>query len=110
MTDPSPRLSPTSARVGTTDELAAPGESAKPRRRSYVAGVVYQTIGRRGAAIGAVWLGVIAFFAVFAPLLANSHPIVWKLEGQGVSSPLLRHLSPADVTLLVMTVLLLPGL
>ncbi len=71
-------------------------------RRSYFAGLMYDTFGRTGAIVGLAWVGVIAFCAVFAPLLANSHPILMRTADGQLSSPLLRYLTPADVTLLAM--------
>ncbi|MEM6458495.1 MAG: ABC transporter permease [Planctomycetota bacterium] len=52
---------------------------------------------RPGAWIGLVWLGVVAAAAVFAPFLASSHPWYFELADGTASSPLLEHLSPADV-------------
>ena len=72
---------------------------ATARPRSYAARVVLDTLGRTGAKLGAAWIAVLAVLAVFAPLIASSHPIVVKMDGQW-SSPMLRHLTPADVTLL----------
>ena len=69
-------------------------------RRSFLARLALDVLGRWGARIGLAWIGIVALLAVFAPLLANSHPVLWNHEGQ-VSSPLLRHLTPTDVTLLV---------
>ncbi|MCX5660763.1 MAG: ABC transporter permease [Planctomycetota bacterium] len=62
-----------------------------------------------GARIGVAYIALLVLAAVFAPFLANSHPLLMKQAGaQGGaqtgawSSPLLRHLTPADVVLLVM--------
>jgi len=71
-----------------------------PARRSWLAGVVLDTFGRVGAKIGMAFIALIAFCAVFAPLLANSHPLIFKADGRW-SSPMLKHLTPTDVTLLV---------
>jgi len=72
---------------------------AKPK--SWMAQVVLQALGRWGAIVGLMWVGLLAFFAVFAPLIASSHPI-WMVTTDGeVSSPLLEHLTPVDVTLMV---------
>lgn len=68
--------------------------------RPWFTQVMLDTIGRTGARLGLAWIIVIAFCAVFAPLLANSYPILIKIDGQW-SSPLVKHLTPADVTLLV---------
>lgn len=43
-----------------------------------------QVFKRPGAVAGIVWVGLVAFFAVFAPLIANGHPILFVREG-GVS-------------------------
>ncbi len=88
------------------NELAAqPGapEPAAPRpreRRSYLAKVALKVLGDRGADVGLIWIAFIAFLAVFAPLLANSHPVLLQMDDQW-SSPLLRHLTAADVILLL---------
>src|SRR5258706_3842001 len=52
------------------------------------------------ARAGVIWIAVLIFFAVFAPFLANSHPILMKTNTRW-SSPLLVHLTQTDVTLLV---------
>ncbi|MCE9590375.1 MAG: ABC transporter permease [Planctomycetes bacterium] len=79
--------------------------SARPPR-SETARVLLGTFGQPLAIIAAVWLGVILFFAVFAPFLASSFPLLLKLKGQGWSSPLLRHLTPVDASVLVAAVAL----
>ena len=64
-------------------------------------GRVLATFMRRPTALfGLVWVGVLVLLAVFAPLIANSHPLLWKHNGR-VSSPMLEHLSAVDVTLIV---------
>src|SRR4051794_3163821 len=59
-------------------------------------------VGRSGARVGLAWVVVLAFCGVFAPFIANSHPILLKTGGRW-SSPLVRHLTPADVILLLAT-------
>ena len=76
--------------------------SAAARRRSYTARVVLETFGRTGARLGAAWIALLVVLAIVAPLIASSHPIVMKMDAHW-SSPMLRHLAPADVTLLVAT-------
>jgi peptide/nickel transport system permease protein len=71
-------------------------------RRTYFQMVVRDTIRRTGAKVGMAWLLVVTFCAVFAPLLATSHPLVMKAAGGELSFPVLNHLKPVDVTLLVM--------
>src|SRR5687768_12198987 len=75
--------------------------------RPWLAQVLYDTVGRRGARAGLVWIAVVAFFAAFAPFIANSHPYLLKTTdpmlvskyGGPWSSPLFQHLGPADVAL-----------
>ena len=70
--------------------------------RTWLAQVTRRTTRRRLAQFGLAWIAIVAFCAIFAPLLANSHPIAIKIKGEGWSSPLLRFLTPADVSLLVL--------
>lgn len=66
-----------------------------------------QVLKRPGAMIGLCWVGVLAFFAVFAPILASGHPLVLRtLDPAGnvtaTASPLLEFLAPLDLLLLVL--------
>ena len=97
------------------------------RRRTFLGRVAMDTLGRRSAQLGAAWVAGLVLLAVFAPLLANSHPILWQAQidptvvdevnqagpvfsaspvdpatgrRSVVSSPLLGYLSYVDVTLL----------
>jgi len=70
------------------------------RRRGLGARVFSSTFKKRGAQIGACWLGLLMIAAVFAPLLANSRPLLMSVDGV-VSSPAAEFLSPLDVTLIV---------
>jgi hypothetical protein len=63
---------------------------------------------RPGAMLGMAWIAVMGFFAVFAPLIANAHPIRLErlgADGQVVSVewPLLAYLSPTDWLLMIAT-------
>ncbi len=78
-------------------------EAPVRRPRSYLAGVTVRTFGRIGATLGGLWLAVVAAFAVFAPLIASSFPLVMKSATGEVSSPWLEHLKPMDVALPVLT-------
>jgi peptide/nickel transport system permease protein len=71
-----------------------------PAHRSFGRRVFDDMIARRGARVGLAWIGVLAFLAVFAPFIANTHPLLMKMNGSW-SSPLLEHLTQTDVTLLV---------
>ncbi len=74
----------------------APASSA----RSYSAQVAREVFSNWGARFGVAWIAVLVLVAVFAPLLANSHPLLIR-QGADISSPMLAFLTPADVTLLV---------
>ena len=78
-----------------------PESSVGGARRSLIGQALYDTFGQTGARIGLVWIAFLAALAVFAPLLANSHPILMKLKGGGWSSPMLVFLTPLDLSLLV---------
>lgn len=80
--------------------LPAAVASEPPRRRTYVQQVIADTLARSGARAGAAWVGLIAFFAVFGPFLANSHPYIMK-TADGYQFPLFAHLGPADVVLVI---------
>lgn len=86
--------------VMTVDKPPPPVETETPPR-AFLAQAIHDTLDRWGARIGLLWIGILAFAAIFAPLLANSHPLAMESGGQW-SSPLLNHLTWADVTLLVL--------
>src|SRR5690606_28731368 len=74
----------------------------------------WERVLRRPSAIMAIaWISIVGFFAVFSPLLANGHPLlVRQLDGDGTvvstSSPLLEHLTPVDILLLIGALVGLP--
>ena len=69
------------------------------RRRSFAARVLRSTFVRIGARVGALWIGVLIVVAAFAPLLANTHPLLMRAGGR-LQSPALVHLTTADVVLM----------
>jgi len=81
-------------------------------RKSMLARATLQLVGRPGAMIGLAWVGFVGLLAVIAPFIANSHPILWQVEGEPLSSPMLRHLTSVDVLLVISTLaaLVLAGL
>lgn len=79
--------------------LSAPSERRPPV--TWMRRVMGDTASRASARVGLVWIGIIAFCGVFAPFLANSHPYLMKTVHGEVTSPLLRHLTPADVIILI---------
>src|SRR5579859_267383 len=88
--------------VPVIPEGAAPEAATDHAPRSIGRQAVIDTLSRPGARIGLAWLLILAFFSVFGPFVANTHPILMKAEGHW-SSPLLRSLTPADVLLLIAT-------
>jgi len=74
----------------------------------YAKSVLKNTFSQISARIGFYWIAAVAFLAIFAPFIANSHPYLMKTT-DGISSPLLQHLIPADVIIIVifMTVIVL---
>ncbi len=70
----------------------------------WLAQVWKQSISQRAARFGLAWISVVAFCAIFAPLLANSFPIAIKMNGRW-SSPFLHQLTATDVTLPILTLL-----
>jgi peptide/nickel transport system permease protein len=77
---------------------AIASDSIAATRASYLREVVRQTCSQWPARLGLVWLGLLTLMAVFAPLLANSHPLLVSAGGT-LSSPFLAHLTPVDVIL-----------
>lgn len=94
-------LAPAPARAPAPAGGAAP-VSDRALARAHGGGFVSRTLarllGRWGARLGLVWIAVMLLTAVFAPLLASSHPLLWSRGGE-VSSPWLEHLTRTDVIL-----------
>ncbi len=80
-------------------EVPAVADSAHAEHETFSARVLRQTAARWGARIGFAWIALVALAAVFAPFLANSHPLALKTP-LGWSSPLVEHLTWVDVSLL----------
>ena len=87
----------TDATANLPDRPPPPPPAPKPR--SYLASVVFRTLGRVGALLGFAWLMVVTVFAIFAPLLASSHPLYLETVDGRRFSPWLQHLTAADVIL-----------
>ena len=83
---------------GRATDAAAAGGGLR-RRRSYAARVLESTFVRLGARVGALWIGVLMVAAAFAPLLANTHPLLMRADGR-LQSPALAYLATADVVLM----------
>jgi peptide/nickel transport system permease protein len=74
---------------------------ASPIVRTFWQQVAHDTFRRAGARAATVWIAILIFAAVFAPLLANTQPILLKIDGHW-SSPMLQFLSPPDVILFLL--------
>lgn len=75
--------------------------------------ILSEVLLRWGARLGIAWIGLLTLLAVFAPLLANTHPLLVQ-DADGWHSPMLVYLGPADTTLLgifflALLLFLLPG-
>lgn len=76
-----------------------PKAAAAQVRPGYLREVFNTVLGRTTTRVGLVWLALLVFAAVFAPLIATSHP--WLVSEQGVvASPALSHLTATDTVLL----------
>lgn len=69
-----------------------------------------QVFKRPAAVVSIVWIGIVSFFAVFAPLIASSHPVVMRTvnaDGElgGWTSPLIDSLGASDVAILLIGIL-----
>ena len=68
---------------------------------SYAKHILRTAFSGWGARIGFTWVLLLVFVACFAPLLANSMPLLISQQGE-VSSPILRYLSAEDIALMVL--------
>lgn len=90
---PSPQLPATPLPTEPLESLQVP--------RSWIARAMLDTIGRNSARVGLAWIALVALCAIFAPVLANSYPILIKINGQW-SSPMAQHFTAVDWTLLAL--------
>lgn len=89
-----PSQRPCSDRRSEDDRHASAGTSSYGRQ------VLRRTLAQWTARLGLLWIGLLVVMAVFAPFLANSHPLLLGEQGH-FQSPLIEHLTPTDVILLV---------
>jgi peptide/nickel transport system permease protein len=78
----------------------AHGQPESSRSQSLGTRVVKDTFKKRGAQVGACWLGLLSLVAIFAPLLANSRPLLQRVDGR-IESPALQYMTALDLTLLL---------
>lgn len=100
---------PTTTRTQSSESVTgvqlAQGIGHRPVR-GFWAEAWSQVIRRPGAIFGLTWVGIIAFFAVFAPFIASGHPIVLReLDPDGavvsVTSPMWNNLKGTDLLILL---------
>lgn len=93
--------------------MAPDAEVALPPRRSPLVKLICRTFGGPGAWVGGLCIGTLGLLAIFAPLLANSFPLVAKTADGVLHFPVLRHAKPADwalpITLALVLVVLAVG-
>jgi peptide/nickel transport system permease protein len=82
------------------DDSTVADRAASRAAQNYWKRAWIDTFRNKRAQVSAVWIGLLVFCAVFAPLLANTHPLLLKQNNQW-SSPFLRYLTPPDVSLIV---------
>jgi peptide/nickel transport system permease protein len=95
----------------TLQDAKALQQPAAPVPRSLGRQAVVDTFSRIGARVGLAWLLILAICAVFGPFISSSHPVAMKVGGHW-SSPMLVHLTPPDVLVLIaafLTVILAIG-
>ncbi len=85
--------------MATETTQADEQQSEQAANRSYAAQVLREAFTQWGARLGLVWIAMLAAVAVFAPFLANSHPLLVS-ESSQISSPMLRYMTVGDFTLL----------
>ena len=76
------------------------------RARPFWADAWHRVVIRRGAQLGLIWIGIIGFFAIFAPVIANGLPLISREIGPGgevvkTTFPLWLSLTPTDILLLL---------
>jgi peptide/nickel transport system permease protein len=87
---------------GTISAPAAGSTTAAEASVGFWTQVWRDTFRNGGARVGLAWIGVLVFASIFAPLLANSEPYIVDVGGHW-SSPMIRNLTPTDVSLLVIS-------
>ena len=82
------------------------------RAKGFWADAWGRVLSRRGAVFGIAWISVVAFFAVFAPFVANAHPYTLvraAADGTAVREwPLFANLTPTDILLVAGALVGLP--
>jgi ABC-type dipeptide/oligopeptide/nickel transport system permease subunit len=109
MSDPKPTAPAVPAAISGIDVMRGVGAV---RAKGFWADAWERVLSRRGAVFGISWISVVAFFAVFAPFVANAHPytlVRTVADGSAVREwPLLANLTPTDILLVAGALVGLP--
>ena len=84
----------------TSGGVAAAASRGDRPPQGYWKTALVDTFRNKRARFSAVWIALLAVCAIFAPFLANTHPLLMKQNGYW-SSPALHYLKPPDVMLVV---------
>lgn len=84
----------------------APGPRPGTPARTLYQQAVRDTLVRWGARVGLAWISLLAFLAIFGPLLAASFPVLMKSADGQISSPLWLYLTPVDLAVLTLPITL----
>jgi len=95
-------VSPDNSLLASAEAHVPAVEEDLPPPQRFWTKVWRDTFHEARAKVGAVWIAVLIVFAVFGPVIANSHPLAMKSGGHW-SSPMLRYLTPVDVILPIFT-------
>ena len=88
----------TEASPALTAASTAPDFGGEDLPHSLFRQVLRAVLARITAKLGISWVILLVLCAVFAPLVANSHPLLMKRGGR-ISSPFLKYLTAGDVIL-----------
>ncbi len=79
------------------------------KAKSFWADAWDRVVGRFGARVALAWIAIVAFFAVFGPVVANAHPLLRTDRATGAwDSPLWQNLTSVDLALLAAAVFGVP--
>lgn len=97
--------SPSSPASKQTPSVPPPGAAPmdianRYARRTYMARILLDVIGRPAAIVGLFWIAVMVFFAVFGPLVATSHALIARTADGSLVFPVWDYITPVDFTLI----------
>jgi peptide/nickel transport system permease protein len=84
-----------------------PPRSDEPVRRTLLMQAFVDTFAQTGARVGAWWIAIVVFLAVFAPFLASSFPVAMQMKSGEWKYPLFSHLYAIDVVLVAVFITVL---